>query len=214
MADFKVVISDPEAVNQKRIKVKVKTSDTIDASQEELEGRKLGISKINQKMKENLELKEFLTIVQIKEGDKKEKNSLHFRVEVDNSVPEDVIMIPKKFGEKLGGDEVEVTAFRTPAFQLLLDQNRAMFMVGKRIDDEIDGADLGLPELKLKISGGSDSSGFPMRYDIQGAVKKRVLVSGPPGYYPKNRGERRRKVLRGNTISQEIVQINTIILRQ
>ena len=45
-----------------------------------------------------------------------------------------------------------------------------------------------------------------------GGVKKRVLLSGPPGFHPKEKGERRRKMIRGNTITEDIVQINTVIV--
>ncbi|MEM3292421.1 MAG: S6e family ribosomal protein, partial [Saccharolobus sp.] len=61
--------------------------------------------------------------------------------------------------------------------------------------------------------GGSDNSGFPMRSDVTGAAKRKIILSSPPGFYPKEDGERRRKTIRGNVISQEIVQINTIIVR-
>ena len=52
-----------------------------------------------------------------------------------------------------------------------------------------------------------------MRPDVTGAAKRKILLSSPPGFHPKEDGERRRKTVRGNVISQEIVQINTIIVR-
>ncbi|OYT37942.1 MAG: 30S ribosomal protein S6e, partial [Desulfurococcales archaeon ex4484_58] len=70
----------------------------------------------------------------------------------------------------------------------------------------------GLKNVQLEIRGGSDNSGFPMRPDIPGGVKKRVLLSSPPGFHPREKGERRRKTVRGNTITDDIVQINTVII--
>ncbi len=71
-----------------------------------------------------------------------------------------------------------------------------------------------LPELTLKITGGSDDSGFPMRPDLPGGVKRKLLLSGPPGYHPPEKGMRKRVTVRGNTITEDIVQINTVIVYQ
>ncbi|WP_423792749.1 30S ribosomal protein S6e [Methanocaldococcus indicus] len=81
-------------------------------------------------------------------------------------------------------------------------------LVGKRIGEEFDGKILGLEGYKLVITGGTDDSGFPMRPDIHGSRKVRVLLSAPPGFHPRRKGERRRKTVRGNTIAPDIVQIN------
>ncbi len=84
--------------------------------------------------------------------------------------------------------------------------------IGKRIGDVVDGSLVGLEGYKLKITGGSDKCGFPMRRDIHGSNKMRVLLSKGPGYRPKDKGIRRRKSVRGNTISSDIVQINTKVV--
>ncbi|WP_088336405.1 30S ribosomal protein S6e [Methanopyrus sp. KOL6] len=86
-------------------------------------------------------------------------------------------------------------------------------LIGKRIGDVIDGEIVGLPGYKLKITGGTDKDGFPMRPDIHGPVRVRPLLSGPPGFRPERKGERRRKTVRGNTISEDIVQVNTVIVK-
>jgi small subunit ribosomal protein S6e len=52
---------------------------------------------------------------------------------------------------------------------------------------------------------------MPMRRDVSGTVRKRILITSPPGYRPKERGKRRRKSVRGNEISTEISQINVKI---
>jgi len=83
--------------------------------------------------------------------------------------------------------------------------------IGLKIGDSIDGTPFGYPNKKLVITGGSDKSGIPMRPDIQGGGKKYVLLAGPPGYHPKRKGERRKKLVRGNTITEDIVQINLVI---
>ncbi|ENN96444.1 30S ribosomal protein S6e [Methanocaldococcus villosus KIN24-T80] len=85
-------------------------------------------------------------------------------------------------------------------------------LVGKKIGDIFDGSIIGLNGYKLQITGGTDDSGFPMRPDIHGSGKVRVLLSGPPGFWPKRKGERRRKTVRGNTIAPDIVQINCKVI--
>ena len=79
------------------------------------------------------------------------------------------------------------------------------------IGDELDGSAIGLDGYKLKITGGSDKSGFPMRKGIHGSRRPMVLLSKSVGYHPQ-RDERRRKRIRGERIDDDIVQINTKII--
>jgi len=81
-------------------------------------------------------------------------------------------------------------------------------MVGKRIGDQIDGIFVGLPGYKLLITGGSDKDGFPMRKDLPGPRRTKILVSKGHGFWPERKGTRRRKTMRGNSVSPEITQIN------
>ena len=85
-------------------------------------------------------------------------------------------------------------------------------LVGLKIGDDFDGSFLGLDGYNLKITGGSDKNGFAMRSDVPGPRRIRTLVSGGVGYKPHTAGERRRKTVRGNTISDDIVQVNTVVL--
>ena len=87
-------------------------------------------------------------------------------------------------------------------------------LVGKKIGEVIDGAVANMAGYKLKISGGTDKDGIPMRPDIHGSAKSRVILSGGVGYHPKAEGERRRKVIRGNTLSSESKFINLTIVGQ
>ena len=89
---------------------------------------------------------------------------------------------------------------------------RAQTLIGLRIGEVMDGSIAGLSGHKLQITGGSDSDGTPMRPDIHGGVRASVILSGGVGYNPKQRGNRRRKKVRGNTITASIVQINMNIV--
>ncbi len=89
----------------------------------------------------------------------------------------------------------------------LKDQQAQPFL-GLKIGDEVDGTLLGL-QGKVRITGGSDKAGFPMRGDISGGVKKYVLMTKGIGFRKDaSGGKKKRKLVRGNTITDEIYQIN------
>ncbi len=91
------------------------------------------------------------------------------------------------------------------------DADANALFIGKRIGDVVDADILGLGGYALEITGGSDKQGMPMRKDVSGTARKRILITNPPGYQQKERGKRRRKSVRGNEISTEISQINVLI---
>ena len=80
-------------------------------------------------------------------------------------------------------------------------------LMGLVIGAETDAAIVGLSG-KLKITGGSDKSGVPMRGDLHGMARKRVLLSKGVGLQDTEKGLRKRKLVRGNTVSDEIFQLN------
>ncbi len=86
-------------------------------------------------------------------------------------------------------------------------------LMSKRIGDELDGIFFDLPGYKLVLTGGSDKDGVPMRPDLPGPRRKRVLVSGGPGFRSKKSGLRRRKTLRGNAVGPDTVQLNLTIVK-
>ena len=80
-------------------------------------------------------------------------------------------------------------------------------LLGLQLGNETDATIVGLNG-KLKLTGGSDKSGVPMRNDIHGAARKYVLLSKGVGLQAAEKGQRVRKLMRGNTVSEEIYQIN------
>jgi small subunit ribosomal protein S6e len=87
-------------------------------------------------------------------------------------------------------------------------------LVGLKIGDTLNGDPFGLPGVELKILGGTDRSGIPMRSDVPGGSKRKLLLSSPPGFKPREDGERKRKLVRGNMITEDIVQINAVIVKK
>lgn len=80
-------------------------------------------------------------------------------------------------------------------------------LLGLELGNETDASIVGLTG-KLKLTGGSDKSGVPMRSDVHGAARKRVLLSRGVGLQDAEYGQRKRKLLRGNSVSEEIYQVN------
>jgi small subunit ribosomal protein S6e len=87
-------------------------------------------------------------------------------------------------------------------------------LLGRKIGDKIDGGSFGAAGYSLQITGGSDNSGFPMRKDVQGPRKSKVLLSNSPGFNPTEKGERQARMVRGNLISDEIQQINCKVVEK
>lgn len=85
-------------------------------------------------------------------------------------------------------------------------------LLGRKIGDKIEGGSFGAAGYTLQITGGSDTSGFPMRKDVQGPRKSKVLLSNAPGFRQKEKGQREARMVRGNIISDEIQQINCKVL--
>lgn len=88
-----------------------------------------------------------------------------------------------------------------------LKDNDANSLLGLQLGNETNASIVGLNG-KLKITGGSDKSGVPMRNDIHGSARKYILLSKGVGLQAAEIGQRVRKLMRGNTISEEIYQIN------
>ena len=102
--------------------------------------------------------------------------------------------------------------------------------LGKKIGDSVDGIFVGDGEIslggfKLEITGGSDLTGTPMRVDLDGGGRKKVLVSPSTGFkghkIVKKKGGRyrytydglrKRRAFRGNVISSDTRQINLKIV--
>ena len=90
-----------------------------------------------------------------------------------------------------------------------LKDSSAQVFVGHKIGDVVDASTAGYPS-KVKITGGSDRAGFPMKADISGGVKRYVLLTRGVGFKEAEDGEKRRKLVRGNTINDEIYQLNAV----
>ncbi len=94
------------------------------------------------------------------------------------------------------------------SYQAAVAGHHANSLIGKKIGEVIDGIFVGLPGYKLQITGGSDKDGFPMRKDLPGPRRKKLLISKSIGFNAQEGGLRKKKNVRGNTIAPDTIQIN------
>ena len=84
---------------------------------------------------------------------------------------------------------------------------------GKKIGETVDGSIIGMEGYEFLITGGSDIAGFPMRKDIPGTGRKRILAVSGVGIKKKAKGVKQRKTVAGNTIYNQTAQINLKITK-
>lgn len=86
--------------------------------------------------------------------------------------------------------------------------HHANSLIGVSIGEVVDGVFVGLPDYKLQLTGGSDRNGTPMRGDLPGNKRIKLLLSDSLGFHEKYPGERKRVAIRGATLSEAITQVN------
>ncbi|MFH1182554.1 MAG: 30S ribosomal protein S6e [Candidatus Woesearchaeota archaeon] len=86
--------------------------------------------------------------------------------------------------------------------------------IGLKIGDTIKGEIIGLGGYEFQITGGSDFCGFPMRKDLSGVGRKRILAVEGVGVKKIAKGTKQRKTVCGNTIHAKISQINAKMTKE
>jgi len=95
--------------------------------------------------------------------------------------------------------------------QLEVQKESEAMLIGKRIGESVEGSLINLEGYKLKITGLSDKTGAPSRREVEFSRKLSLLLSRGPGIRNPKKGRRLRRLIRGNTISVDTEQINTVI---
>ena len=91
-----------------------------------------------------------------------------------------------------------------------IDANKAAVLIGMKVGDTVEGSLFDLTGYKLKITGGSDTSGFPLIPSITGSIKTKMFaVQAKSG---EHKGQYERTTVRGNTIAADNMQVNTVIV--
>jgi small subunit ribosomal protein S6e len=99
------------------------------------------------------------------------------------------------------------------SYNIEIQEEKEGYIVGKTIGDTLNGNELGFAGYEFKITGGSDKQGFPMRPRLPGTARRRMVISGGQGFKPKRNGQRAKKSVRGNIISNQTAQVNCVIVK-
>ncbi len=91
-----------------------------------------------------------------------------------------------------------------------INESEVANLENKKIKDKISVDSLSGYE--LEITGGTDVAGFPMRPDVDGIARRKVLLTQGPGVILKRKGMKKRKSVAGNTIKKNTSQVNAKIL--
>ena len=97
--------------------------------------------------------------------------------------------------------------------QVEVDENNSKSLFGKKIGETFKGETVDMTGYEFEITGGSDASGFPMRKDVDGDAKRRILIVSGVGSKPKRQGQRTRKMVAGNTVNDNTAQLNIKVLK-
>lgn len=79
---------------------------------------------------------------------------------------------------------------------------------GEKLGKEVDLSEIGLDGYKGILTGGSDKTGTPMRVNFPGTARKKLLIYPGVGFRKGEKGERRKRPLRGNVVANDIHQLN------
>lgn len=92
-------------------------------------------------------------------------------------------------------------------------EETALFL-NKKIGEEVKLDGIGLEGYSAKVMGGSDKQGFPMHPSSSGIGRKKVFSGKGIGFKVKRKGERKRKSVRSNTVSNETEQLNLVVITE
>jgi small subunit ribosomal protein S6e len=108
-------------------------------------------------------------------------------------------------------------------------EENAPLLIGKKLNEKIKGEEINsdLKGYEFEISGASDHSGFTSLSNIEGVGLKKALLKYGKAMkkHPKKEGKKKRsknrpkglrlrKTVRGNTISEAIIQVNLKLLKE
>lgn len=104
------------------------------------------------------------------------------------------------------------------SYQKELSAQEAESLNGRVLGEEIRGELLNFSGVTFTITGGSDENGFPMRKDLPGQNRKRILITKGTGFKGKLRGKRFgglriKKTIAGNTVSSKTHQLNLKVVK-
>ena len=98
------------------------------------------------------------------------------------------------------------------AYSKKMDSVPAAFL-NKKIGSTVNLDAVGVNGFEAKITGGSDKDGIPMHPAVEGSNRKKILSYQGTGFRQTEKGERRRKSVRGNTVFKDTSQLNVVVTK-
>ncbi len=95
----------------------------------------------------------------------------------------------------------------------VLAEDKVKPLLNKKIGDHVKGEELGYAGYEFEITGGSDYCGFPMRRDVGGTMRRKILIVGGTGLRKNEPGRKVKKNVAGNTIYANTAQVNLKVLK-
>jgi small subunit ribosomal protein S6e len=100
------------------------------------------------------------------------------------------------------------------SYQKIVKDADAKRFVGLKVGDVVRGEIINLPGYEFQITGGSDYAGFPMRRDVPGTLRKRILAVSGIGLKKIGKGIKQRKTVAGNTVHEKTSQLNLKVVKE
>ena len=98
--------------------------------------------------------------------------------------------------------------------QKVLAPDASKALMGMKIGEKFKGEKIDMTGYEFEITGGSDNCGFPMRKDLTGTLRKKILTVSGIGVVQGRKGMRQRKTVAGNTIFEKTAQVNVKVLKE
>lgn len=104
------------------------------------------------------------------------------------------------------------------SFQKELSKQESEALYQKTLGENFKGEIINFSGVEFSITGGSDCDGFPMRRDLNGIGKKKLLISKGVGFRGKLRGKRFgglriKKTVAANTVNSKTHQLNLKVIK-
>ena len=96
------------------------------------------------------------------------------------------------------------------------DERRLRALYDRRVGAEVDGGDLNeaWKGYVFRITGGNDKQGFPMKQGVLTSKRVRLMLSdGLSCYRARNKGERKRKSVRGCIVSGDLAVLSLVVVK-
>ncbi len=103
------------------------------------------------------------------------------------------------------------------SLQKELSEEESKYFLGKILKEAIKGDLIGFPGYEFLITGGSDYCGFPMRWDVNGTGRNKILAVAPTtGLKRRSQSKKAkvRKLVCGNSVHEKIAQVNLKVLKE